>query len=346
MRENTILELYETMLRSRCLEEAITRLWEEGYIFGEMHLGIGEEAIIAGVLSHIIPGDAIATDHRSTPPFLMRGVDPEVLLLELLGHQKGLCLGMGGHMHLFNQELLLTSSGIVGSSGPSAVGFALAAKYRKTNNIAVAFFGEGAMNQGMLLESLNLAASMNLPVLFVCKDNNWAITTQSNEVTGGVLLDRVRGFGIEAREIDGSDVKAVWQATKTAIPRMRGGKKSPYFIQAHCTHKEGHFLGDPLLRFHRAPKKEFGAVTGPLTKSVLHYKGGRIDKRIGSVAKVLSLIAKSRMQLSDSKDPIKRLEKDQKELGKQFSQIQLAIQSEVDALVTGVMNTLKQEVAQ
>ena len=346
MRENTILELYETMLRSRCLEEAITRLWEEGYIFGEMHLGIGEEAIIASVLSHLIPGDAIATDHRSTPPFLMRGVDPEVLLLELLGHQKGLCLGMGGHMHLFNQKLLLTSSGIVGSSGPSAVGFALAAKYRKTNNIAVAFFGEGAMNQGMLLESLNLAVSMNLPVLFICKDNNWAITTQSNEVTGGVLLDRVRGFGIEAREIDGSDVKAVWQATKTAIPRLRSGIKSPSFIHAHCTHKEGHFLGDPLLRFHRAPIKEFRAVTGPLAKSVLHYKGGRIDKRIGSVTKVLSLIAKSRLQLSDSNDPIRRLEKNQKELEKQFSQIQLAIQSEVDALVTGVMNTLKQEVAQ
>ena len=106
MQERTILELYEAMLSSRCLEEAITHLWNEGYIFGEMHLGIGEEAIIAGVLSHIIPGDAIATDHRSTPPFVMRGVDPEALLLELLGHPKGLCSGMGGHMHLFSQDLL------------------------------------------------------------------------------------------------------------------------------------------------------------------------------------------------------------------------------------------------
>ncbi|MHA1976370.1 MAG: thiamine pyrophosphate-dependent dehydrogenase E1 component subunit alpha [Candidatus Hodarchaeales archaeon] len=345
MQEKTILELYKAMLLSRCLEEAVTRLWEEGYIFGEMHLGIGEEAIIAGVLSHLIPGDAIATDHRSTPPFVMRGVDPEALLLELLGHPKGLCSGMGGHMHLFDQKMLLTSSGIVGSAGPSAVGFALTAKYKKTNNIAVAFFGEGSMNQGMLLESLNLAATMNLPVLFVCKDNNWAITTRSNEVTGGVILDRVRGFGIEAREIDGSDVAAVWQAVKTAIPRMRGGNKSPYFIQAHCIHNEGHFLGDPLLRFHRAPKKEFGTVTGPLTKSVLHYKGGRIDKKIGSVAKVLSLIAKSRMQLSDSKDPIKRLTKDQKQLEDQFKQIRLSIQSETNSLVQRVMGILKEEVA-
>ena len=344
MKEKIILELYTAMYRSRYLEEAITHLWNDGYVYGEMHLGIGEEAIIAGVLFHLIPGDAIATDHRSTPPFVMRGVDPEALVLEILGHPKGLCLGLGGHMHLFSKEMLLTSSGIVGSSGPSAVGFALAAKYRKTNNIAVAFFGEGAMNQGMLLESLNLAATMNLPVLFVCKDNNWAITTQSSEVTGGVLLDRVRGFGIEAREIDGSDVNAVWQAVETAIPRMRSGTKSPYFIQAHCTHSEGHFLGDPLLRFHRAPKKEFGAVTGPLTKSLLHYKGGRIDKRIGSVTKVLSLIAKSRAQLNDSKDPLSRLEKENKSLIDQFTQIKSSTQTEIDLLVEGALGMIQEEV--
>ncbi|MHA1994108.1 MAG: thiamine pyrophosphate-dependent dehydrogenase E1 component subunit alpha [Candidatus Hodarchaeales archaeon] len=343
MKERTLLKLYELMYRSRFMEETITRLWNDGHIYGEMHLGIGEEAIIAGVLSHLIPGDAIATDHRSTAPFVMRGVDLEALLLEILGHPKGLCLGMGGHMHLFSQELLLTSSGIVGSSGPSAVGFALAAKYRKTNNIAVAFFGEGSMNQGMLLESLNLAAAMSLPVLFVCKDNNWAITTQSSEVTGGVLLDRVRGFGIEAREIDGSDVTTVWQAVETAIPRMRKSTKSPYFIQAHCTHNEGHFLGDPLLRFHRAPRKEFGAVTGPLMKSVLQYKGGRIDKRIGSVTKVLSLIAKSRMQLSDSKDPLLRFEKDNRDLEDQFTQIKSSIQSETNLLVERIMGIIQEE---
>ncbi len=331
------------MYRSRYLEEKIAHLWYDGLIYGEMHLGIGEEAIIAGVISHLIPGDAIATDHRSTPPFVMRGVDLKTLLLELLGHPKGLCLGLGGHMHLFDKERLLTSSGIVGSSGPSAAGFALAAKYKKTKNIAVAFFGEGSMNQGMLLESMNLAASMQLPVLFVCKDNNWAITTRSNEVTGGVLLDRVRGFGIEAREVDGSDVSAVWKSVQTAIPRLRNNPKSPYFIQAYCTHHEGHFLGDPLLRFHRAPKKEFGAVTGPLTRSMLHYKGGRIDKRIGSVTKVLSLIAKARSQLKESNDPILLLENEQKALGEQFALIKTKISTEINSLIDEIEVMIQEE---
>ncbi len=343
MREKTILELYEAMYTSRYLEKIVTQLWEKGNIYGEMHLGIGEEAIIAGVLSHLIPGDAISTDHRSTPPFVMRGVDIESLLLEFLGHPKGLCSGLGGHMHLFCKELLLTSSGIVGSSGPSAVGFALATKYQKTKNIAVAFFGEGSMNQGMLLESLNLASSLNLPVLFICKDNNWAITTRSNEVTGGVLLDRVRGFGIEAREVDGSDCMAVWQAVETAIPRLRKRNPAPYFIQASCTHNEGHFLGDPLLRFHRSPKKELGAVTGPLTKSVLHYKGGRLDKRISSVSNVLALIAKARAQLSFSNDPIRRLEKTQTHLKDQFAQIKLKVEKKINSISERVLNLVQEE---
>ncbi|MHA2073589.1 MAG: thiamine pyrophosphate-dependent enzyme, partial [Candidatus Hodarchaeales archaeon] len=179
MEESIALKLYELMIYSRIFEEAVMKIWEEGHIYGEMHLGIGEEAIIAGILSQLVPGDAISTDYRSTPPFIMRGVNPKLLLLEMLGHTDGLCSGMGGHMHFFSKKHLLTSSGIVGSAGPSAVGFAIASKYKRLKNIAVAFFGEGAMNQGMLLESMNLAAAMNLPVLFVCKDNGWAISTRS-----------------------------------------------------------------------------------------------------------------------------------------------------------------------
>jgi TPP-dependent pyruvate/acetoin dehydrogenase alpha subunit len=184
---------------------------------------------------------------------------------------------------------------------------------------------------------------MKLPVLFICKDNNWAITTRSDEVTGGVLVDRVRGFGIEAREIDGSDCIAMWQAVETAIPRLRKGNQSPYFIQAKCTHNKGHFLGDPLLRFHRSPKKEFSAVTGPLTKSVLHYKGGRIDKRISSVSKVLSLIARARTQLNFANDPIKRMEKDQKHLNEQFAQIRLSIESKINSITERVLNLVQEE---
>ncbi len=124
-------QLYRIKLHSRLFENAVMDLWEKGKISGEMHLGTGEEAIIAGVISQLEKGDAIAVDHRGTPPFIMRGIDPVLLLLEFLGHPNGLCAGQGGHMHLFSKEDLITSSGIVGSSGPAATGFALALKYQK-----------------------------------------------------------------------------------------------------------------------------------------------------------------------------------------------------------------------
>ncbi len=320
------------------------KLWEEGHIYGEMHLGIGEEAIVAGILSHLVTGDAISTDHRSTPPFIMRGVDPKLLLLEMLGHSDGLCSGIGGHMHFFSRENLLTSSGIVGSAGPSAVGFALASKYKKLKNIAVAFFGEGAMNQGMLLESMNLASALNLPVLFVCKDNGWAITTRSKDVTGGNLVERAKGLGIRGVEIDGSDIKIVWETVEAVMPYMRKKKNNPFFLQARCVHTEGHFLGDPLLRFHKSPIKEFGEVTGPLMKSVLSRRGVRPDKRVRGMGNTLSLIAKVRAQRKSKYDPLNAAKK----LGaseEKVKNLETKIKSEIDAIVKHCINLYHQEVS-
>ncbi len=193
--------LYALMLKSRLFEEAVSRLWNDGLISGEMHLGTGEEAIIAGVVAHLREGDAMALDHRGSAALLMRGVDPVLILRELLGDPGGLCRGMGGHMHLLSREHLAASSGIVGAEGPLAAGFALSAQYANPGAIAVAFFGEATMNQGMLMESLNLASAWNLPVLFVCKDDGWGITTQSEKVTGGNPNDRARGLGVPAVEV-------------------------------------------------------------------------------------------------------------------------------------------------
>jgi TPP-dependent pyruvate/acetoin dehydrogenase alpha subunit len=158
------------MLKSRLFEEAVAKLWHDGLISGEMHLGTGEEAVVAGVVSQLREGDAMALDHRGSAALIMRGLDPVLIIRELLGCPDGLCGGMGGHMHLFSREYLAASSGIVGAAGPAAAGFALAANRLRPGSIAVAFFGEGSMNQGMLMESMNLASAWNLPVLFVCKD--------------------------------------------------------------------------------------------------------------------------------------------------------------------------------
>ena len=319
--------LYTLMLKSRLIEEEVIRLWNDGKISGEMHLAIGEEAISAGIIGQLQDGDAIALDHRGTPQFVMRGVDSVLLLRELLGHSDGLCRGMGGHMHLFSHEHLAASSGIVGASAPAAVGFGLSAQYLRPGKIAVAFFGEGAMNQGMLMEALNLASVWQLPVLFVCKNNEWAITTPSESVTGGDLIERARSFGIGAKELDGRDVLAVWEAAQEAIDLARQGKGSS-FLLAHCFRPEGHFLGDHLLRFVRHPVKEMKKTAGPLLKSATRWKGSSLQKRtksLGTVTSVIGQIAKKqffkqndpldlvREKLTSDKERLKKIEKDVKQ---------------------------------
>jgi acetoin:2,6-dichlorophenolindophenol oxidoreductase subunit alpha len=296
-------QLYRLMFRSRMFETAVAGLWEQGLISGEMHLGLGEEAISAGVIAHLRDGDALALDHRGTPELLMRGVDAVLLLKEFLGRPDGLCRGQGGHMHLFSPELLAMTSGIVGAAGPAAAGFGLAAQQRRPGCVAVAFFGEGAANQGMLLESFNLAVAWKLPLLFVCKDNRWAITTSSPEVTGGKLTERAQGFGLATFDVDGSEVEAVWLAAGQAIERARRGE--PAFIHATCAHPEGHFLGDQLLRAARRPLKELSPKVGPLLKAALASKGTSYSDRVKGIFHVLGRIqAVQRDEKVVEKDPL------------------------------------------
>jgi acetoin:2,6-dichlorophenolindophenol oxidoreductase subunit alpha len=299
--------LYALMLKSRLFEETIARLWHDGLISGEMHLGTGEEAIIAGVVTQLREGDALALDHRGTAALLMRGVDPALILRELLGYPDGLCGGLGGHMHLFSKEHLAAASGIVGAEGPTAVGFALSAQYLHPGTIAVAFFGEGAMNQGMLMESLNLASVWNLPVLFVCKDDGWSISSQSERLTGGDLNERAHGLGVPAFDVDGCDVSQVWEASRSAIERARSGQ-GPTFLRARCVHLEAHFLGFQLLRTVRNPLRELPKIALPLTRSFLHPGGAAWRERLAGLKIVLAAVLSTlRDPRQDSAyDPVRR----------------------------------------
>jgi acetoin:2,6-dichlorophenolindophenol oxidoreductase subunit alpha len=287
---------YALMLRSRLFEGCVAKLWHDGSISGEMHLGTGEEAVIAGVVGRLREGDAMALDHRGTAALLMRGVDPVLILRELLGRPDGLCGGMGGHMHLFSKDHLAASSGIVGAAGPTAAGFALSAQYSRPGAIAVAFFGEGAMNQGMLMESMNLASAWNLPAVFVCKDDAWSITTRSGNMTGGDLNERTRGFGIPAIDVDGGDVTEVWEAAGSAIDRARSGQ-GPAFLRARCVHLEGHFLGFQPIRLVRHPIREIPEVAVPLTRSFLRPGGAAWRERLDGLKSVLGAV------LSTLRDP-------------------------------------------
>ena len=303
------IAIYRKMLICRRAEEAIADLWHEGRISGEMHLGIGEEAINAGVLDHLGEGDAVALDHRGTAGMILRGVDLAAIIKECMGIADGLCGGMGGHMHLYSKDHLAASSGIVGAAGPTACGFALAAQLLRPGKIAVAFFGEAAMNQGMLMEALNLAAVWELPVLFVCRDNRIAITTDSASVTGGSLEERTRGLGVMGRKVDGTDVETVWRAAREMIDRARGGR-GPAFLRATCVRPEGHFLGDPLIRIARRPLAELKSRVGPLTSAAFSTDGASITQRAASLGKIVSMIGRTaRTQLGPVHDPVSQLRK-------------------------------------
>ncbi len=325
--------LYRRMLTARLFEEAVGKLWQQGRISGEMHLGTGEEAIAAGVVDHLTDNDALALDHRGTAPYLLFGGDPVKLLREFLGHPKGLCRGMGGHMHLFDPDKLTASSGIVGAAGPAAAGFALAAKHLRPDNIAVAIFGEGAMNQGALMESMNLAAAWRLPALFVCKDSQWAITTLSATVTGGALTDRAKGLGLKTFAANGSDVEAVWRAAGSAVNRVRGRSK-PAFLYLTCSHLEGHFLGDALLKIARHPGKEMKEIAGPLIKSVTRIKGAGLSKRAASLSMVTNLIGKTtREQIFKPHDPIKIVRKKLKKRPTRLEVLETEVTQEINKVV-------------
>ena len=252
----------------------------------------------------------------------------------MLGQDDGLCGGRGGHMHLFSKEHLAASSGIVGAAGPTAAGFALAAQYLRPGAIAVAFFGEGAINQGMLMESINLAAVWNLPVLFVCKDDSWAITTKPGISTRGDMGERVRGLGADYIEVDGLDVEQVWQAAHQAIDRARAGK-GPTLLRARCVHLEGHFLGLLLLRITRNPLRELPGVLVPLFRSFLRPGGGSLRERLAGVRLIISTILATLRdpRRFSNNDPILRAKFSLKSDPARLKELDNRIEAEVSAVL-------------
>lgn len=294
------------MARARAFEDALAVLWRDGRISGEMHLGTGEEGVAVGVVACLREGDAISLDHRATPVLTALGVDPVAMLREMLGRDDGLQRGRAGHMHLMSRAHLAAASGIVGASAPLGAGFALAGRTLRPGSAAVAFFGDGAMNQGMLLESLNLAVAWALPLLFVCKDNGWAITTRSEAVTGGDLVARAAAFGLEATDVDGADVTAVVDAARSAIERARRGG-GPSFLHARVSRLDGHFLGDSLVRAARSPFTEGREVLASITAATLSRTGASVSARARSVLGLIDLMRRARRQDRDTRrDPLER----------------------------------------
>jgi TPP-dependent pyruvate/acetoin dehydrogenase alpha subunit len=243
--ENRLLEAYRMMRTIRAFEERVHDEFATGEIPGFVHLYAGEEASAAGVCAHLDQRDSIASTHRGHGHCIAKGVDVKAMMAEIYGRTTGSCHGKGGSMHIADlSKGMLGANGIVGGGPPLICGAALAAKQQNTGGVGVAFFGDGASNQGTTLESLNLASVWNLPAIFVAENNGYAEATSSTwSVASDNIADRAAGFGMPGVIVDGFDFFAVFEAAGEAIERAREGG-GPTLIEVKFTRYFGHFEGD------------------------------------------------------------------------------------------------------
>ncbi len=259
------LSLYEQMYRIRCFEEAADSLYTRGLMPGITHLYIGEEAVAVGVCSVLRDDDWITSTHRGHGHCLAKGADVGRTFAELLGRSTGYCGGKGGSMHIADQDTgNLGANGIVGGSTAIVAGAGLSAKMRGTDEVAVAFFGDGALGQGQLYESMNMAALWKLPVLYVCENNQYGEYTPNDQTIAGEILDRARAFGIPAHEVDGQDIREVSRVAGDAVAAARRGE-GPSFLQCTTYRYRGHHVGDVDRPYRtRAEEEEWQATRDPL----------------------------------------------------------------------------------
>lgn len=241
------LGLLGRMLLIRRMEECLRAEAAAGRLPGAVHLYIGQEAIATGVCAQLSETDWITSTHRGHGHFLAKGGDPRAMMAEIWGKRTGVCKGMGGSMHVTDfSKGILGANGIVGGGFAIAAGAAYSSMLNKDGRVAVTFFGDGASNQGVFMETLNVSSLWNLPLVFVCEHNQFCEFTVSSTVTSGQIVDRARAFNIPCSVIDGNDVLAVYEAAGEAVARARRGE-GPSFIEAHTYRIQGHLEAEDLF---------------------------------------------------------------------------------------------------
>jgi len=252
---NSRLAMYSQMLRIRIFEEQVNDLYRSAKMPGLAHLYTGEEAVAVGVCSALRDDDYITSTHRGHGHCLAKGADVDKMFAELVGKEAGYCRGKGGSMHIADQAKgNLGANAIVGGSMGIATGAALSAKRRGTDQVAVCFFGEGALGQGLLYECMNMAALWKLPVIYVCENNLYNEYTHYLETTAGDIGLRPAAFGIPFHEADGQDVVAVFKTTEALVEQARHGH-GPAFLMCRTYRQHGHHVGDIDRAYYR-PKEE------------------------------------------------------------------------------------------
>ena len=259
------LHMYRQMAKIRAFEEQVNELYKSAKMPGLAHLYVGEEAVAVGVCEALRKDDLITSTHRGHGHCLAKGASVNRMFAELLGKEAGYCRGKGGSMHIADPDTgNLGANAIVGGSAGIATGAALSAKMRGSGQVAVCFFGDGALGQGLLYESMNMAALWKLPVIYVCENNLYGEYTPCAETAAGEILARARAFGILAESVDGQDVQLVNATMRRLVERARRGE-GPAFLECKTYRYYGHHVGDVNREYRtRDEEKEWMTTHDPL----------------------------------------------------------------------------------
>jgi TPP-dependent pyruvate/acetoin dehydrogenase alpha subunit len=250
-----LLRFYRQMTKIRLFEEQVNQLYLSAKMPGLAHLYIGQEAVAVGICEALKPDDYITSTHRGHGHCIAKGAAVDRMFAELLGKADGYCRGKGGSMHIADQDTgNLGANAIVGGSAGIATGAAMSAKMRKSGQVAVCFFGEGALGQGLLYETMNMASLWKLPAIYVCENNLYNEYTHYTETTAGKVEARPEAFGIAAETIDGQDVGLVHETALQMVEKARRGD-GPSFLLCNTYRYHGHHVGDIDRAYYR-PKKE------------------------------------------------------------------------------------------
>jgi TPP-dependent pyruvate/acetoin dehydrogenase alpha subunit len=250
------IRMYRQMVRIRLFEEQVNELYTRALMPGLAHLYVGEEAVAVGICEALRADDYITSTHRGHGHCLAKGAAPDRMFAELLGKEAGYCRGKGGSMHIADPDTgNLGANAIVAGSVGIATGAAFSAKRLRTGQVSVCFFGEGALGQGVLYEVMNLAQLWKLPVIFVCENNLYTEYTHFSETTAGDILARATAFGLQAKTVDGQDVRAVHATAMELAERARAGE-GPAFILCNTYRFRGHHVGDINREYYRSKKEE------------------------------------------------------------------------------------------
>jgi len=239
----TLESLYQTMVRIRRFDERTVELFNSGQVKGTAHSYVGQEAVATGACAHLTKDDSVISNHRGHGHCIAKGARLDLMMAELMGREDGYCRGLGGSMHIAALDLnMLGANGIVAAGVPIGAGAALANKLRKADRVVISFFGDGGANQGVVHETMNLAAVWKLPFIFVCENNKYALSTDQSRTTAGEGVSaRARAYGIPAARVDGNDLLAVHEAVGEAVARARRGE-GPSCVEAVTYRWGGHSM--------------------------------------------------------------------------------------------------------